>query len=112
MLKSQYPIRMLCELMELSRSSYYYQAAPGAEGELRQVIEEVAAQFPTYGSRRLAHQVRREPFNLHVNRKRMRRLMGEMGLKCRVKERKVKTTDSRHHFPRYENLVSQLQVTR
>ena len=35
MLNDQYPIRMLCELMELSRSGYYYQAAPRDEGELR-----------------------------------------------------------------------------
>lgn len=112
MLKSQYPIRLLCDLLGLSRSSYYYQPGPGDEVGLRQAIEVVAAQFPTYGSRRLAHQLGREPFKLRVNRKRMRRLMGEMGLRCRVKRRKVATTDSRHHFPRYENLVRELKVSR
>ena len=110
MLKDQYPIRTLCELMELSRSSFYYQAAPRDEGEVRQAIESVAAEFPTYGSRRLAHQVGREPFKFRVNRKRMRRLMAEMSLRCRVKRRKVQTTDSRHHFPRYQNLVRALKI--
>ena len=111
MLKDQYPIRILCELLDLSRSSYYYQAVPRDERETRQATESVAAEFPTYGSRRLAQQVRREPFKLRVNRKRMRRLMAEMGLRCRVKQRKVQTTDSRHHFPRYQNLVRELKVT-
>jgi transposase InsO family protein len=47
-----------------------------------------------------------------VNGKRVRRLMTEMGLKGRAPARRRRTTDSRHNFPRYPNLVEGLGVTR
>jgi len=38
--------------------------------------------------------------------------MRESDLLCRVKRRWVKTTDSRHGFPRYPNLIKELLVSR
>jgi putative transposase len=46
-----------------------------------------------------------------VNAKRVRRLMAEMGLKGKAPVRR-RTTDSRHDFPRYPNLVEGLEITR
>jgi len=40
-----------------------------------------------------------------VNHKKVLRLMRESDLFCRVKRKWVKTTDSKHHFPRYHNLI-------
>ena len=40
----------------------------------------MAAKCPTYGSRRSAAQLRREPYHSQVNRKRVVRLMRELGL--------------------------------
>jgi hypothetical protein len=37
--------------------------------------------FPTYGSRRLAAQIRRDPYKLIVNRKRVQWIMQELGIK-------------------------------
>ena len=42
----------------------------------------------------------------------VRRLMAEMGLKGKAPVRRCRTTDSRHEFPRYPNLVHDLEVTR
>jgi len=42
-----------------------------------------------------------------IGRKRVRRVLGEMGLKLRRKAIKKQTTDSRHSFPHYENLVQE-----
>jgi transposase InsO family protein len=47
-----------------------------------------------------------------VNGKRVRRLMAEMGLEGKAPVRRRRTTDSRHDFPRYANLVAGLGVTR
>jgi transposase InsO family protein len=47
-----------------------------------------------------------------VNGKRVRRLMAEMGLQGKAPARRRRTTDSRHDFPRYPNLVDGLEVTR
>jgi len=40
------------------------------------------------------------------------RMLGEMGLKLRRKAIKKQTIDSRHPFPRYEDLVKDLDVVR
>jgi putative transposase len=112
MLKNDYPISLLCDLLTVSRSSFYYQPAEADESELREAVNQLAAQFPTYGSRRLAAQLRRAPYKLTVNRKRVQRVMREEQINCRVKRRAIQTTDSKHAFPRYPNLVADLEITR
>ena len=47
-----------------------------------------------------------------VNAKRVRRLMHELGIAGEAPERKPRTTDSGHAYPRYPNLVEGLEVTR
>jgi putative transposase len=111
-LAAQYPISLLCDLLNASRSSYYYEPLEIDESRVRQAIEKIAAEFPTYGSRRISEQLRRAPFKLTVNRKRVQRLMKEMKIQCRVKKRTIHTTDSRHSFPRYPNLVQDLKRER
>lgn len=104
-LEPQYPVALLCELLQVSRSSYYYEAVEPDESTVCQALEKLAAEFPTYGSRRLTAQLRRAPFRLVVNRKRVQRLMIELGIQVRLKRIVVRTTNSRHSFPRYPNLV-------
>jgi len=41
-------------LLAVSRNSFYYQPAEADESELREAVNQPAARFPTYGSRRLA----------------------------------------------------------
>jgi transposase InsO family protein len=112
MLKSDYPISLLCDLLTVSRSSFYYRSAEADESELREAVNQLAAQFPTHGSRRMAAQLRRPPYKLTVNRKRVQRVMRDEQITCRVKRRTIQTTDSKHDFPRYPNLVIDLEVTR
>ena len=76
------------------------------ERPIKQVLEDAAQEFPTYGSRRLTPQVRRTPHRLVIGRHRVRRLMGELGLKRRPKRRLCHTTNSEHAFARYPNLVA------
>ena len=112
MLESHYPVSLVCEVLALCRSSYYYAASSRDDDQLRLVIAELAAAWPTYGSRRLTAQLRREPHHLIVNRKRVQRVMREMGLVSRRKRTRQATTDSRHSYPRYPNLVAGLEVSR
>ncbi len=106
-----YPITSLCCLLDLPRSSCYYRPVEREEDDLRQTIEAVASEFATYGSRRVTHELRRPPYEMRINRKRTQRLMREMGLQRSQKRRKRRTTDSRHGFRRYPNLVADLEVT-
>jgi putative transposase len=107
-----YPVGVVCGVLDLARSSYYHAPAPAAADEpsTRAALEQVAAEWPTYGYRRLTVQLARE--GRPVNSKRVRRLMGEMGLQAQKPRKKTATTDSRHAFPRYPNLVAGLTIER
>ena len=94
--QEHYPVAALCKLFGLSRSTYYYQASEADDSSLRAAMETIAAEFPTYGSRRITAQLRRAPYHLVANRKRVQRLMRQMGLQRRVKRQKRRTTDSQH----------------
>jgi transposase InsO family protein len=102
--------------MKLPTSSFYYQPrSKSAADKKRQTdlalrIEAICLEFPRYGYRRVAAQLRRE--RLLVNHKRVLRLMRESDLLCRVKRRWTKTTDSKHGFPRYPNLIEGMVVSR
>jgi putative transposase len=105
-----YPVTAICRVLEVPRSTIYYEAQPKGERALRDAIEAIAGQFPTYGSRRVARQLRRGPHDMLVNRKRAQRIMREMGLQGRVRRRKPCTTDSQHDCPRYPNLVQGMEA--
>jgi len=110
LLREQYPINKLCEVLGVPRSSAYYEPRPGEDRPLLDALIEVAGQWPTYGYRRLTKQLQREGHA--VNAKRVRRLMHELGIVGKAPERKPRTTDSGHAYPRYPNLVEGLKVTR
>lgn len=110
-LAETYPIQVICEALDLPRSTYYYHAQAEDDQQVRAAIEEVAHQWPTYGYRRMAQQLRREKGWI-INDKRVRRLMKKMGLQAKIKRKKRRTTNSEHGFPRYPNLVLDLEVIR
>ena len=107
MLGTDYPITVVCHVLDLPRSTHYYQPVVVDEGTIKQALADVAQEFPTYGSRRLTQQVRRVPHRLVIGRRRVRRLMDELGLKRRLKRRLCHTTNSQHAFARYPNLVAE-----
>ena len=109
LLREQFPINMLCEVLGVPRSSAYYEPRPDEDRPLLDALIEVAGQWPTYGYRRLTKQLQREGHA--VNAKRVRRLMHELGIMGKALERKPRTTDSGHSYPRYPNLVEDLKVT-
>jgi transposase InsO family protein len=106
-----YPIAVVCWVLDLSRSSYYYRPVEKDERGLEEAIEEVAGEFPLYGTRRVYHQLRRSPYNLTIGRKKVRRIMAQKDLLRPVKRSKKGTTDSHHPYPRYPNLVKRLPIT-
>jgi putative transposase len=112
-LQADYPVKLLCDVLALPRSSWYFKSTKSDEAALKRAVEQVVEQFPTYGSRRVTHQLRRDHAEFKtIGRKRVRRVIGEMGLKLRRKTVKKQTTDSRHAFPRYPNLVKELEIVR
>jgi transposase InsO family protein len=97
-------------VLDLPRSSAYHGPKPGEDRPIIEALVKVAGEWPTYGYRRLTKQLRREG---HViNSKLVRRLMHELGIVGKAPERKPRTTDSGHAYPRYPDLVEGLEVTR
>jgi putative transposase len=101
--------------MKLARSSFYYkprdeEARKKVDAGLRDKIETICLDFPRYGYRRVTAALVRQ--DLHVNHKKVLRLMRESDLLCRVKRRRVRTTDSRHRLPRYPNIIKGMVITR
>jgi len=107
-----YSISQACELAELPRSSYYYRSRKVDESQLVADLKAVSGQHITYGTRRVRSQLRRSPYGYRINRKRVQRIMRQKGLLRPIKRRKSRTTDSDHPYPRYPNLVKELEVTR
>ncbi len=111
-LGESYQVSQICRILDLPRSSYYDQGQtdPDRHSELEEVLQRLAAQWPTYGYRRLTAQLHREGYQ--VNSKRVRALMAQLRVTHRAKPRKVHTTNSQHGFRRYPNLVEHLVVER
>jgi putative transposase len=109
-LAEEYPVTQICEVWGSARSSYYRRKAPTDEAVLHEAIERLAGEWPTYGYRRITQQLGREGWT--VNHKRVERLMCAAGLAIHRKAKRRTTTDSSHPFPRYPNLVEQLEIVR
>ena len=101
----------MCQLTKVSQAGYYRflgGASPEPEGiELRH--QQIALQWPAYGSRRIVAELRRRGWR--VNRKRVQRLMREDNLLCLRKRRfVVATTDSEHDMPVYPNRAASMTL--
>jgi transposase InsO family protein len=108
--KAHYPIRLLCRCLAVSRSGYYAwrRRAPSArvkqDARLRvEVAASHSASRRTYGSPRILRDLREDGHR--VSRKRVARLMRELGLEGRRKRRFRATTDSQHRFPVASNVL-------
>jgi putative transposase len=102
--------------MKLARSSFYYKPKSRspermeAEADLRDKVEAICLEYTRYGYRRVTHELRHKGY--HVNHKKVLKIMRESDLLCRVRRRRVKTTDSKHRFPRYPNLIKGTAISR
>ena len=100
----------MCEVAGFSRAGYYRfldpeQPAP-ADMDLRDEIQKIALEWPSYGSRRIKRELQDHGWD--VNRKRVQRLMREDNLLCVVKRKFVVTTDSAHGRKVYPNLAGSM----
>ncbi|CAO3359104.1 Mobile element protein [Azospirillum melinis] len=97
---SQLSITRQCELVSISRSSYYGPAKgePAANLELMRLIDGQFLETPWYGSRQMTRHLRRHSHE--VNRKWVRRLMARMGLRAVYQRPKTTVRHPDHKFGR------------
>jgi putative transposase len=107
-------IRRMVQLSQISRAGFYrHQAAPprgpDPNMDLRDAIQRIALEMPSYGRPRMTAELRRR--NWKVNPKRVYRLMHEDNLLCIRRRKFVATTDSAHRLRVYPNLAQQMVLT-
>jgi putative transposase len=109
--KANFPIQILCEVLDVSRSGFYAwkKRAPSAHEKGDQLLSaEIAAAHAKsqrrYGSPRVHRALRRK--GICVGKKRVARLMRKSGLIGRQKRRFRRTTDSNHASPIAPNIVA------
>ena len=109
-MSEQYPKAVVCRVLSVARSSLYHGPSSVRNEALETAMQEICAEFPCYGYRRVTAELRRRGWP--INRKRTARMMKIMGLQAKKVVRKRRTTNSDHSFPRYPNLVADLVVQR
>ncbi len=107
------PVTRMCAALAITRADYYRRQSPrskvDADLERRDSIQRLALEMSAYGYRRITHELRRR--GVVVNHKRVLRLMREDNLLCLRKKSFTRTTNSRHPFTLYPNLVPTLIIT-
>jgi len=99
-----------CQLLEVPRSTAYYQPTPVSAHDLTlmRLIDEIHLQYPFYGSRRLCNEL--EDRGQTVNRKRVQRLMRLMGLQALYPRRRTSQPGKGHKI--YPYLLRGLTIER
>ncbi|MGH8526378.1 MAG: IS3 family transposase [Gammaproteobacteria bacterium] len=103
-------IRRQCELLGVSRASWYYEPAGESEENLRlmRLIDEQYTRAPFYGSRRMTAWLRAQGYD--VNRKRVSRLMQLMGIEAVYPKPNLSRAAEGHRI--YPYLLKGVQIER
>jgi len=111
-LRADYPLSMLCRMLEVSKSGYhaFLSRAPSirAQENARLEIAIHAAHQRTresYGPERLRDELNDDGFTVGVGR--LKRLRKKLGIRCRQVRKFKATTNSHHDLPVAENLLDQ-----
>jgi hypothetical protein len=105
----QVSVRHQCELLEVCRSSYYYQCCPESQENLALMrrLDEMHLEHPAHGSRKLTVLLRRE--GLGINRERVVRLLRLMGIEAIYAKPRTSLQGPGHQI--YPYLLRDLEVT-
>jgi len=107
-------IERMVKLGRVSLSGFYRfhdgrRPGPDPDMDLRDAIQRIALEWPSYGRPRITKELRRRGWT--VNPKRVYRLLREDNLLCVRKRKFVVTTDSNHGRKVYPNLARHMVLT-
>lgn len=104
------PLGRQSEIVNLSRSSLYYKAAPvsGRELELMRLIDEIHLKYPFYGSRRMRNELR--DLGHDVGRGHVSTLMKKMGIRALYQKPRLSTPHPDHKI--YPYLLRGVEINR
>jgi putative transposase len=103
----------MCGLCQLSRAGYYRFLTTPAAGDkdidLRDAIQRISLEWPTYGRPRMTAELHRRGWKVGPNR--VYRIMREDNLLCLRRRKFVITTNSNHDRPVYPNRARDMVLT-
>ena len=104
------PVTRQCQLLSLNRSTVYYQPKPASDEDLKLMrrIDEMHLERPFYGSRRIRDWLQAE--NHDINRKKVQRLMQQMGLQALYPKKGTSRPGKGHEI--YPYLLKGLDINR
>jgi putative transposase len=117
-LKLRFNVSQLCSTMEISRQAFYKRKKQIERGMIldeliiKEVLE-IRRRTPKAGVRKLYHHLKHRdlPFKLK-GRDQLFELLSRHNLLVKQKKRYTRTTNSKHYFRVYSNLIKELKVTR
>jgi transposase InsO family protein len=110
-LKAEFPVAALCRVLDVARSSVYYEPKkkpPKDLTALKEVIMHFLVTLRHSGVRYMCAILKR--YKVEATRSQVHRAYVELGLLGKpTRKLKVRTTNSRHEHPRHPNLIRNLQ---
>jgi len=108
--KHTVPLTRQCQLLELSRSNLYYEAAPVSERDLMlmRLIDEIHLKYPDYGSRRIQDEL--EDLGHDVGRDHIVTLMRKMGIEAVYQKPRLSKPHPAHKI--YPYLLRNKEIVR
>jgi len=109
--KKAWPIGLMCKVLQISSSAYYaWRKRPESERKrennaLIPLVQEIHTRMrKSYGTRRMAKELRKQ--GVDCGRNRARTLMRVAGVQVKQKKKFCITTDSNHNLPIAANLLN------
>ncbi len=112
----RFSIEEICKEFKVSRQSYYKfrrrkEEQGMAEDKLIDEVLVLRKRMPMLGGRKLYYLLKREKV-IPIGRDKFFELLKRNGLLIKPKRYRPKTTESRHRFRKYDNLIKDMQIDR
>jgi len=108
-LDSNISIRKQCEILNVSRSSFYYEAKPAKDQHIIDVIYKIWSEDQSKGYRMITHDLR-VYYKLHVNHKMVSRIMRKIGIKGIIPKRNLSRNNKLLY--KYPYIINNLCISR
>jgi len=102
-------------MMQMSVASYYRDPNPSRgeqeefEANIREKIEQIRFEIPRAGYRPLLSELKSQ--GIDIGERRLRKILSKFKLQIKPKKKFINTTQSKHKFAVYENLIKGIKVT-
>ena len=105
-------LKRQCQLLGVSRASWYYQPAPSGEEDkkIMDLIDVIYTQFPFYGSRKIKEELNRT-YLIPIGRGHTRTLMQDMGIEAIYPKKKLDLSLKNNDCKIYPYLLRNFKIT-